>query len=90
MIVNAGNGHNTILLKNSEVSDCIKKYYTKYKGSGARKLHRLISKVFTGVTEREIQLYINSILKAQRLNPKFINSFPEASGEFRCDESSTN
>ena len=76
VIVNAGNGHKTILLKNSEVNDCIKKYYTKYKGSGARKLHRLISKVFTGVTEREIQLYINSIPKAQRLNPKFINKVP--------------
>ena len=41
-----------------------------------RKLHRLISKVFSGVTEREIQLYTNSIPKAQCLNPKFINKIP--------------
>lgn len=66
-------GHRTILLRTSEVSDCIKKYYTKYKGSGARKLHRVISKAFSGVPERKIQKYLNSIPEAQRLNTKFCN-----------------
>ena len=58
------------------MQDCIKKYYSKYKGSGARKLYRSICKVFTGVSEREIQSFINSIPKAQRVNPKFINKVP--------------
>ena len=58
------------------MKECIQKYYIKYKGAGARKLHRIICKVFTGVTEREIQQYINSLLKVQCVTPKFSNKVP--------------
>ena len=46
-------------------------YYNKYKGLGARKLYNAISKVFIGVSEREIQTYLNSLQSNQRLHPHF-------------------
>ena len=49
-------GAGKILLRNHEVEQCIKVYFTKYKGTGARKLYTTITKAFCGVTEREIQL----------------------------------
>ena len=70
MIRRVEDGHKT---KKNEVKECIQKYYIKYKGAGARKLH---CKVFTGVTEREIQQYINSLPKAHRVNPKFSSKVP--------------
>ena len=76
MVNHNSSGNKTILLKTSEVDSCIKMYYNKYKGSGARKLHRLICRVFTGVTERDIQAYINRIPKQQRVHPKFTNKLP--------------
>ena len=75
VVVTGGRGQKfqTILLMKNEVKECIQKYYVKYKGAGARKLHQIISKAFTGVSEREVQHYINSQPKAQRVNPKFTN-----------------
>ena len=65
-----------ILLQKSELKPCIMSYYNKYKGLGARKLYNAISKVFIGVSEREIQTYLNSLQRNQRLHPHFINKPP--------------
>lgn len=63
----------TILLKQGEVQSCIRLYYAKYKGIGARKLYRCVVEKFCGVSEREIQTFINNQEKAQRMNPTFKN-----------------
>ena len=65
MVEHKNSGNKTILLTTNEVDSCVKMYYNKYKGSGARKLYRAcaICRVFTGVTERDIQAYINCIPK---------------------------
>ena len=47
------NGDRVILLQNDEVEQCIKMYYTNYKGVGARKLHKQISNSFCGISERQ-------------------------------------
>ena len=47
-----------ILLKKEEVTSRIKTYYNKYKGMSSRKLYNSISKVFTGVSEREYNINI--------------------------------
>ena len=60
------------MLKNDELQSCIQAYYSKYKGVGSRKLYNSITKVFIGITEREIQKYINSLHINQRLHPRFI------------------
>ena len=64
------------MLKNDELQSCIQAYYSKYKGVGSRKLYNSITKVFIGITEREIQKYINSLQINQRLHPRFINKEP--------------
>ena len=65
-----------ILLKKKEVTSCIKAYYNKYKGMGSRKTFNSISIVFTVVSERKIQTYINDLQISQQLHPKFINKQP--------------
>ena len=42
-------GESQILLENHEVKSCIKFYYAKCKGVGARKLYNTITKVFCGI-----------------------------------------
>lgn len=76
MVTHNTSRNKTILLKSCEVENCIKLYYNKYKGSGARKLYRVICRIFSGVTERDIQAYINRIPKQQRVHPKFTNKLP--------------
>ena len=70
------NGDRTILLQNHEVEPYIHAYYTKYKGVGARKLHNRISRSFCGVSERQIQAFLNRQQISQKLHPKFINKQP--------------
>ena len=72
LIANEG-GKQKILLKKNEVKPCITAYYNKYKGVGSRKLYNSIMKVFVGVTEREIQAYINSQQISQQMSPTFVN-----------------
>ena len=69
-------GEGRILLQNREVQACIKKYYTKYRGVGARKLYNVISKTFCGISERDIQMFLNSQQSNQQLNPTFMNKQP--------------
>ena len=54
----------------------MKAYYNRYKGSGARKLYKAISKRFTGVSERDILSILSSMHEAQRLKPIFLNKAP--------------
>ena len=79
-------GHKTILLKKREVAPCMKAYYNKCKGSGARKMYKSICKTFTGISERDIQKYINTSQKGHRMNPIFENKPPlipvQSSGVF--------
>ena len=70
------NGDRTILLQNHEVEPYIHAYYTKYKGVSARKLHNRISRSFCGVSERQIQAFLNRQQISQKLHPKFINKQP--------------
>ena len=62
-----------VLLKQHEVSICIKQHYQKMKGAGARKIYKSLCKSFTGVSEREVQSFLNQSRKNQHLNPKFKN-----------------
>ena len=59
LLINSNNSNRTILLQNHEVQSCINVYFTKYKGVGARNLHKRICSYFCGVSEREIQAFIN-------------------------------
>ena len=49
-----------IVLKNSEKIDCIKFFYERTKGDGARKLKKRISQLFCTVSEKDIQDFINN------------------------------
>lgn len=69
-------GHQLILLKKNEVESCVNLYHSKYKGAGVRKLYKAITKLFIGVSEREVASVINSLHKAQRLKPTFLNKAP--------------
>ncbi len=57
-----------IVLKNEEKSDCIKFFFERSKGDGARKLRKRIADVFCKVTEREIQDYINNCSSNQAIH----------------------
>lgn len=76
VLINSNNSNRTILLQNHEVQSCINVYFTKYKGVGARKLHKRICSSFCGVSEREIQAFVNRQQISQTLHPKFINKEP--------------
>ena len=76
VIESDSSGESKILLQNHEVKPCLMAYYTKCKGVGARKLYNTITKVFCGVTEREIQTFLNSQQTSQQLHPNFINKQP--------------
>ena len=62
-----------ILLQNHEVEQCIKMYFTKYKGAGARKIYYIIAKPFCRVTERKIQTFLNRQQINQQIHPSFKN-----------------
>ena len=66
-------GDGKILLQNHEVEQCIKMYFTKYKGAGARKLYYIVAKAFCGVTERDIQTFLNRQHVNQQIHPSFKN-----------------
>ena len=48
LIDTSNRGDGKILLQNREVEQCIKMYFTKYKGAGARKIYHIIAKAFCG------------------------------------------
>ena len=66
-------GDGKILLQNHEVEKCIKMYFTKYKGAGARKIYYMIAKAFCGITERKIQTFLNQQQVNQQIHPCFKN-----------------
>ena len=76
VIVQSSAGYKTILLKKCEVATCMKAYYKKCKGAGARKMHKSICKTFSGISERDVQKYINANRKGHRMNPTFENKPP--------------
>ena len=59
VLIDTSTDDHKILLQSHEVKPCIKFLFTKYKGCGARKLYNTITKSFCGVTEREIQRFLN-------------------------------
>ena len=62
-----------IVLKSEETVSCIDFFYKRCKAESARKLKKRIDSVFCGVTEREIQAYINNSRKSQRVKGRFEN-----------------
>ena len=62
-----------ILLKKEEVGDCIAFFYKRCKSESARKLKKRIDRVFCGVSERDIQAYINNSQKSQAVKARFEN-----------------
>ena len=70
------NQQKVIVLKNQEKSDCIRFFFDRSKGDGARKLRKRIANVFCKVTERDIQDYINNCLSNQAAKTKFDNKAP--------------
>ena len=73
LIYTSNRGDGKILLQNREVEQCIKMYFTKYKGAGARKIYHIIAKAFCGVTERRIQIFLNRQQINQQIHPSFKN-----------------
>ena len=65
-----------IVLKNEEKKDCIKFFYERSKGEGARKLRKRIAEVFSKIAEREIQDYINNSSINQVYKCKYENKAP--------------
>ena len=65
-----------ILLMTHEVGPCITMYFAKYKGVGARKLYSIISRSFCGISERDIQTFLNKEQISQKLHPSFMNKKP--------------
>ena len=67
---------NTILLRSEEVNGCIEFFYKETKGNCFRKLKKRVDLLFTGITEKEIQQYINSSRVNQKLKCRFENKAP--------------
>ena len=65
-----------IILKDEEKNACIKFFYERSKGEGARKLRKRISEVFSKITERKIQDYINNCYINQANKCKYENKAP--------------
>ena len=66
----------TILLKCSEKRRCIDFFYCRSKGDCARKLKKRMDEVFTGISENDIQQYINSSRLNQEIKAVFDNKPP--------------
>lgn len=69
-------GKQTILTKCSEKHRCIDFFYSRSKGDGARKLKKRIDEVFTGISENDIQSYINTSRRNQETKAVFDNKPP--------------
>ena len=62
-----------IILRKEECVHCIDLYYKRSKGESARKLKKRIEAVFCGVSESDIQTYINNAKPSQMIKGKFEN-----------------
>ena len=65
-----------IVLKDGEKVVCIKFFYERSKGDGARKLKRRISQIFCTVSEKDIQDFINNQQANQAIKTIFDNKPP--------------
>ncbi len=62
-----------IVLRTEEKGKCIAFYYDRSKGDGARKIKKRIDDVFTGISEDEVQKYINKSQLNQKIKGRFEN-----------------
>ena len=69
-------GKQTIVMKCNEKSKCIDFFYQRSKGDCARKLKKRIDEVFTGISEGDIQHFINASRINQEIKPVFDNKPP--------------
>lgn len=65
-----------IVLRTEEKQECIAFFYDRAKGESARKIKTRIDVVFTGISEDEIQRYINSSRLNQKIKGTFDNKPP--------------
>ena len=65
-----------IVSRHSEVDQLIEIYYRLTKGMNAKKLCGLVSRHFSGVSQKRIQLFIHNQRQAQSVRPKFLNKAP--------------
>ena len=69
-------GKQTILIKCGEKHKCIDFFYRRTKGDCARKLKKRMDEVFTGISENDIQQYINTSRSNQEVKAAFENKPP--------------
>ena len=72
----SSDGKQSILVKCDEKERCIEFFYRRTKGDCARKLKKRIDEVFTGISESDIQLYINTSKQNQLVKAVFENGPP--------------
>ena len=65
-----------IVVYEDEVEDLFNLYYERSKGANAKKLHGLICKLFAGISEVNIQTYVNSFRNTKTLHPRFLKKAP--------------
>ena len=65
-----------IVLCAEEKAECIDFFYRRSKGDSARKLKKSIDEKFCGITERDVQSFINNNPINQRIKAKFDNKAP--------------
>ena len=72
----SSHGKQTILTKCSEKHKCIDFFYSRSKGDCARKLKKRMDEIFTGISENDIQQYINTFKRSQEIKVVFDNKPP--------------
>ena len=72
----SSHGKQTILMKCSEKHKCIDFFYSRSKGDCARKLKKRMDEIFTGISENDIQQYINTSKRNQEIKAVFDNKPP--------------
>ena len=67
---------NIIIPKVSEKGGIVKHFYIQYKGEGARKLYDRISDLYSGISKKFIQSWLNNNEEHFRRKPLFMNKPP--------------
>ena len=71
-----GNSDKVIVLRTEEKRRCIALIYDRSKGEGARKIKKRIDAKFIGISEDEVQKYLNSSRINQKIKGRFENKPP--------------